>query len=100
MAKLGIKKQHSFTKKSLPMLESLEIGDLVKWKADNNSDTYVVKEVMGNIVFLTNEEGNEVEALRHEVEKVWDFRKPKKLGYLKNSGVIFSYYCWVKLISI
>ena len=52
------------------MLESLEIGDLVKWKADNNSDTYVVKEVMGNIVFLTNEEGNEVEALRHEVEKV------------------------------
>ena len=71
MSKLNIKKK-ALTRLAIPMLETLEKGDQVYWAGDTSDpkDTYIVQGLEGNIVFLINSEGNEIEAFNYEVKKV------------------------------
>jgi hypothetical protein len=81
MSKLRIKKARTdysrfwptpLTRLAIPMLENLEKGDQVYWAGDTSDpkDIYIVRGLEGNIVFLINSEGNEVEAFNYEVKKV------------------------------
>ena len=72
MSKLSIKKKAQSNRIAIPMIQTLEKGNQVYWSGDNSDpkDIYVIRGIQGNIVFLINSEGNEVEAFNYEVQKV------------------------------
>lgn len=70
MSKLSIKKKAKLNRTVISMLVKLERGDEVKWSNGPEDQVYVVLGLDGNIVFLVDEDGNEVEALNYEVTPI------------------------------
>lgn len=70
MAKLNIKKTKKLTRIAYTTSLNIEKGDQVKWLGAQTDYTYVVKDIEGNMVYLVNDKGVEIEALDYEVVKV------------------------------
>ena len=70
MSKLSIKKKAKLARIAFSTPGILQRGDQVKWLGVQSENIYVVKDLEGNMVYLINDEGNEIEALDYEVVKV------------------------------